>query len=221
MTSLSLIIPSLGRNTELLNLINDLSYQNFSDFEVLIINQGKKLDLLSNIDTKSVPFKIRFFYLKVPNASIARNIGALKASSNLLLLLDDDVRIADPGFLHKHVEAFVRSGQVGVYGQVLELGESESFECSDSLLASPLNWHMLKANFGVEHFTRNGGAGNLLLSREYYIAVGGMNRLFERGARREETEFNMRYTKKFGPFLFCPKCSLTHLSAPGGSRTWG
>ena len=82
-------------------------------------------------------------------------------------------------------------------------------------------WMHLPANYSRPCRTRNGASNNLSVRRDWARAVGGMDAWFEKGARREETEFNLRYTSATGRSSSILRPGLTHLSAGGGSRTWG
>lgn len=104
---------------------------------------------------------------------------------------------------------------------MLEVGQEPTHQPEPSKIETEWGWMNLPANYARPCRTRNGGSGNLSVRRDWALAVGGMDAWFEKGARREETEFNLRYTKQFGPLVFDPEAGLVHLSAGGGSRLWG
>jgi hypothetical protein len=104
---------------------------------------------------------------------------------------------------------------------VLEVGQAPTTEPDPDVIQGPLGWTQLPPNYARRCRTRNGGSGNLSVRRQWAIKVGGMDAHFSRGARREETEFNLRFTERYGPLIFDPEASVIHLSASGGSRSWG
>lgn len=220
-TMLSIVIPSLGRIGCLTTLLADLA--KFDEcMECLIILQENLLI----IDTQELAAyfhqPLRIFYLSCPNASLARNIGLSEARGDIVLFLDDDVRIPDPNFLAAHLRNFEDASIPGVYGQVLEIDQTPVSQPDPSEIETDWGWLLLPPNYARRCRTRNGASNNLSVRRDYAIAIGGMDAWFERGARREETEFNLRYTKSYGPLVFDPEASLIHLSASsGGSRSWG
>jgi glycosyltransferase involved in cell wall biosynthesis len=219
--SCTIVIPSLGRFSLLQDCIDDLAAQSCPAAEVIIVLQGDiSPSAVADLQSRSKS-AVRVFYLDVPNASFARNIGLSVAVSSIVLFLDDDVRIPDREFLAKHLANFNDPNLAGVYGQVLEVGECPVYEPAPEVIESGSGWMLLPANYARRCRTRNGGSGNLAVRRVWATAVGGMDSWFERGARREETEFNLRYTKLYGPLVFDPTASLVHLSAAGGSRSWG
>ena len=69
---------------------------------------------------------------------------------------------------------------------------------------------------------RNGASNHLSVRRREALAIGGMDAQFEKGAHREESDFCLRYTDRYGPLLFDPEATLVHLGdQSGGCRTWG
>jgi glycosyltransferase involved in cell wall biosynthesis len=168
-----------------------------------------------------LPHNLRLFFIDEQNASLARNIGLLEARSDLILFLDDDVRIHDQHFLAKHVSNFDDTQISGVYGQVLETGQQPTRAPDPKIIETEKGWMYLPPNYGCRCRTRSGTSNNLAVRRTWAIAVGGMDANFTKGALREETEFNLRYTKRYGPLVFDPDASLVHLSSEGGSRSWG
>jgi glycosyltransferase involved in cell wall biosynthesis len=168
-----------------------------------------------------LPHNLRLFFVDEPNASLARNIGLIEARSDLVLFLDDDVRIHDRYFLAKHVNNFDDTEIPGVCGQVLEAGQQPNLAPDPKIIETESGWMYLPPNYGGRCHTRSGTSNNLAVRRTWAITVGGMDANFTRGALREETEFNLRFTKRYGLLVFDPDASLVHLSSEGGSRSWG
>ena len=213
----SVVIPSMGRRPCLINCMGDLAKMNTLPQEVLVIEQGEAPAPLPAPNA----FEMRQLHCKEPNASLARNIGLAEASGDIVLFLDDDVRISNPNFLKNHLRHYEDPTIPGVYGQVLEVSQEPTDQPDPSVIETDAGWMNLPANYARRCRTRNGGSGNLSVRRDLALAVGGMDAWFEKGARREETEFNLRLTKRYGYLAFDPEAGLTHLSAGGGSRTWG
>jgi glycosyltransferase involved in cell wall biosynthesis len=218
--ALSVVIPSYRRGDRLRDTLADLARQEDVAFECLVVLQTTPTTTELAELAVVLPGRLRVFHLAEPNASLARNVGLAEAAGEIVLFLDDDVRIADPGFLRTHLRNFADPSLAGVYGQVLERDETPTAVPAPAVVETDWGWRRLPANYARRCRTRNGGSGNLAVRRDWAVAVGGMDARFERGARREETEFNLRYTKRFGPLVFDPAAGLVHLSAGGGSRAW-
>jgi glycosyltransferase involved in cell wall biosynthesis len=219
--ALSIVIPSYRRTDPLLDTLRDLSEQKLQSFEVIVVVQVRPSEDEVNVIISILPHRLRLFFVSEPNASLARNIGLIEAWSELVLFLDDDVRINDKEFLRKHVDNFDDCELSGVYGQVLEREQRPTFVPDPEIIGAHNGWMHLPPNFGHRCRTRSGTSNNLAVRRAWAIAVGGMDANFTRGALREETEFSLRYTDRYGPLVFDPNASLVHLSNEGGSRTWG
>lgn len=215
---ISIIIPTLGREAYVIDCIKDLEKIGGGLFECIVVDQGDNTDELA---ARIAGPSVRVFSSSTANASLARNIGLREASGDIVLFIDDDVRISNPDFLRNHQRHYADPIVSGVFGQVLEVDQAPTDRPEPSEIDTDSGWMKLPANYARRCWTRNGGAGNLSVRREWALAVGGMDAWFEKAARREETEFNLRYTKRYGPLLFDPEAGLTHLSAEGGSRTWG
>lgn len=218
---LTIVIPTFRRHSLLLDALSDLARQRDVDFEVVVVFQNDTTSEEIDELAAALPGRFRPFRVNEPNASLARNVGLSEARGDVVLFLDDDIRVPDPNFLSKHVEYFSDAACAGVYGQVLEVGQTPTDTPTPELIATDWGWRRLPANYSRRCRTRNGASNNLAVRRDWAIAVGGMDAWFERGARREESEFNLRYTKRHGYLTFAPDASLIHLSGEGGSRHWG
>lgn len=86
----SVIIPTIHRVNETMLMLESLTVQTFTDFEVLLIDQNYG-DLLKE---SLVSFKRNFSFQQiitdVKGASNARNLGIKKAKGQILLFPDDD-----------------------------------------------------------------------------------------------------------------------------------
>lgn len=224
MVKLSIIIPTIGRKKELLNTINDLSKQNLEKYlwECLIIAQSViDLESIKEIAIKS-KINLRIFYTKYANASLARNIGLIEAKGDIVLFLDDDLIIEDPHFLENHLRNYKDPNLCGVVGQVTDISKKVREERHKWSYKERVGWLYFPGNFNQPAVVLNGGSNNLSVNREMAIDVGGMDINYEKGAHREESDFCLRLTKKYGMMKFDPTASVIHIgSKTGGCRTWG
>jgi GT2 family glycosyltransferase len=65
-------------------------------------------------------------------------------------------------------------------------------------------------------------SGNVAIRRHVFVALGGMDENYERGAHREETDFAVRFRKAGYRFRYDPRCAIYHLGPAlvpdGGAR---
>lgn len=215
---LSIIIPTINRYGDLVNTINDLEKQSFQDFEVIIIDQTKNL--------KPPEFnnnKIRYYTQKELSASKARNIGIQKAKGEIILFIDDDVIIKNTQFLQSYVQYHLNDPHLaGVTGPILSKSNPE-LRYKKHWLSNNKNWGWLffPPNYGNQLRINSAVSCNMSVRKEFALAIGGMDENYIKGAHREESDFNERLTKKYGPYLYSPECTLWHIGNPvGGIRTW-
>ena len=104
--TLSLIIPVYNRPNEVDELLDSLTKQTRTDFEVIIVEDGSK-DTCKHITDKYAD-RLAVYYYFIPNGGPgnARNHGATKANSDYLIVLDSDC-ILPPAYIeavHKELQ---------------------------------------------------------------------------------------------------------------------
>lgn len=220
--SLSVVIPTIGRLEVLLSTLEDLSKQDLERWECLIIAQHE-IDSQPVIDLANrTGSKIRLFYCSEPNASLARNIGLLEAKGDVVLFLDDDLEISSSSFLKAHLKNYDDPLVKGVAGQILGAKREIRTSRHSWSYRPHVGWLYFPLNYNERCKVTSGASCNLSIRRKEALAVGGMDAQFERGAHREESDFCLRFVKKYGSLIFDPEASVIHLQASaGGCRTWG
>ena len=213
---ISIIIPTYNRYSCLRDTCEYLSLQEDCSFEILIIDQTSE-DHRQYISGEN----IRYFSLEKPSASAARNLGILHAKSDILLFIDDDVIIEDRRFLLSHCKHYKDPSVVGVAGGAPDVGQSINLGHHRFFRSTGIGWVYFSSNYGCQTWVEAGRANNLSCRKNLAISVGGMDERFERGAHREEADFCLRLTRKYGPLLYAPWTSLVHIgNSSGGIRSW-
>ena len=91
----SVIIPIYNKESEILDTINSVLSQTFSDFEMVVINDGSIDNSLRMIDSIKDP-RLTIISKKNGGVSSARNIGILNSRGSYIALLDgDDIWLPD------------------------------------------------------------------------------------------------------------------------------
>jgi GT2 family glycosyltransferase len=216
----------LGRGEALCDTIRMLLRQTRSLHEIIIVDQSAQNDARTQGTLATWAHKglIQWLWQTEPNASKARNVGALVATGEVLLFLDDDIRISSD-FVSTYAETFRRTGAPGVCGQILE-GQGKIVTKLDSrVFVCNLGWlvHFPK-NYGCECETSFMMSGNVAIRRKIFLSMGGMDENYKKGAHREESDFAMRFRKAGHKFWYNPNCSIYHLGPAvvpgGGARSW-
>jgi glycosyltransferase involved in cell wall biosynthesis len=95
----SVVIPLYNKESEILDTINSVLNQTFSDLELIVVNDGSTDNSLSVIDTIRDP-RLTIVTKKNGGVSGARNLGILNSRGSYVALLDgDDIWL--PDYLHE------------------------------------------------------------------------------------------------------------------------
>lgn len=212
-TSIAIVIPTYRREAILIDSLQQLFSLAQAADEIIVVDQTQqhepqtqqKLELFHNRGN------IRWLRRAKPSIPAAMNAGLLAATQDIVLFLDDDIRLdSELIAAHRHAQAEY-PGLVA--GQVLQPGESpvalargERFRFNSTATAS------------IQEFM----GGNFSIQRDYALQLGGFDENFVGAAYRFEAEFAFRYTRCYGPIRFEPAASIHHLQASsGGTRAYG
>jgi len=86
----SVIIPSYNRASILPRAIQSVLNQSFSDWELLIVDDGSSDNTFETIKHHTIDNRIHYYKQENKGVCAARNYGAEKASGKYLLFLDSD-----------------------------------------------------------------------------------------------------------------------------------
>ncbi len=89
MPKISVIIPTYNRSNIINGTIESVLKQDFTDFEILVIDDGSTDDTRSVIECIS-DTRIKYFHKNNGGISSARNMGLANAKGEYIALLDDD-----------------------------------------------------------------------------------------------------------------------------------
>lgn len=88
---ISIVVAIFNRKDELFELLNSLSRQTVKEFEVIIVDDGSKIDLRPTIDMFKDILDIQYFKKENTGPGLSRNYGAHRAKGDWLVFLDSDV----------------------------------------------------------------------------------------------------------------------------------
>lgn len=211
---ISVVIPTLGRETELLETIRLIAAGSLRPDEILVVDQTLRHSAgteaaLSRLDREGA---VRWMRLAQPSIPHAMNVGLARARCSVILFLDDDV-VPGPRLVEEHLRAHTGDGWGVVMGQVLQPGEepdseARSFRFNSSRSQMISNLMVMGCNFSVR--------------RRVALEAGGFDENFVRVAYRFEAEFARRLEAAGHRIWFEPRASIRHLRvATGGTRSFG
>jgi glycosyltransferase involved in cell wall biosynthesis len=102
---LCFIIPTYNRSSALMECLSHLERQTFSDFEVIVVDDGSTDSTPRDMEQYLTRTPLRIRYLRQSNSgpAKARNLAISKTSSPLCLMIGDDI-MASPGFAAAHLQ---------------------------------------------------------------------------------------------------------------------
>jgi len=87
---ISVIVPTYNRPFLLKKCLKSLMKQDYSDFEVIVVDDGSKID--TKLIVKKFP-EVKYFRQQNKGPGAARNFGLEKASGDIIAFTDDDCQV--------------------------------------------------------------------------------------------------------------------------------
>ena len=110
----SIIIPVYNRPEELDELLESLSRQRFTDFEVLVIEDGSSRPAKHITEKWAAQLQIRYFFKENTGQGFSRNYGFERAQGQFLLVFDSDCLI--PAHYLETVEDYLAQEPLDAWG---------------------------------------------------------------------------------------------------------
>ncbi len=186
----SCIIPVYNRPGELQELLRSLLTQTYTQFEVIVVEDGSTLCCDEVVTSFSQNLSIRYFYQENTGQGFARNFGMQQAMGDFFVILDSDVIL--PSSYFEALEKAIASRSLDAFG-------GPDAAASDF---SPLQKAM---DFAMTSFWTTGGIRGKLKNPAAYQARGfnmGVSRaVFDRLGgfvdpnRGEDIEWSIRIKK--------------------------
>ena len=186
----SCIIPVYNRAGEIKDLLNSLLSQSYTQFEVVIVEDGSTLRCEEVVAAFGHDLSIRYFYQENTGQGFARNFGMQQAKGDFFVILDSDVLL--PPTYFEALEKAIATRSLDAFGG--PDAAAEDF--------SPLQKAM---DFAMTSFWTTGGIRGNLKDTGAYQARGfnmGVSRaVFDRLGgfvdpnRGEDIEWSLRIKK--------------------------
>ena len=113
MCTYSIVIPVYNRPDEVDELLESLTQQTFTDFEVVIVEDGSTIPCYDIIEKYNKQLNIAYFNVENSGPGPARNYGVKQSSGNYVIILDSDcllppsyLKHVDHSFKHYNADAF-------------------------------------------------------------------------------------------------------------------
>ena len=186
----SLIIPVYNRPDEVDELLESLTTQTFTDFEVIVVEDGSARPCRDVVEKYTGRMAVRYFMKLNSGPGQTRNYGAERAEGEFLIVLDSDC-ILPPGYLQAVEDELLRE-PADAFG-----GPDHAHE-SFTNVQKAINYAM------TSFFTTGGIRGgkkkmdkfyprsfNMGIRRDVYNALGGFSKM----RFGEDIDFSIRIFK--------------------------
>ncbi|MGA8478958.1 MAG: glycosyltransferase family A protein [Chthoniobacterales bacterium] len=90
MPSVAVVIPTYNRSSYILETLRSVFAQTFTDYEVIVINDGSPDDTAKLLEPLVKTRRIRYFEQKNAGQASARNKGIQEAKGKFIAFFDDD-----------------------------------------------------------------------------------------------------------------------------------
>jgi glycosyltransferase involved in cell wall biosynthesis len=206
MTKFSIIIPIFNRPDELDELLYCIEKQTFTDFEVLVVEDGSTLKCDNIVDKFQSKFKVKYFFKENGGQGFARNYGMERANGDYFIILDSDA-LLEPNYLATVLH--------GIIDQSIDLfGGPDRDHPSFSPIQKAISYSMTsffttggirgkKDNLGGTFHPRSFNMG---FSRKLYETIGG----FKITRMGEDIEFSIRALRAGFKSALLPEAYIYH-----------
>ncbi|MGB3513344.1 MAG: hormogonium polysaccharide biosynthesis glycosyltransferase HpsN [Microcoleaceae cyanobacterium] len=223
---ISVVIPTYNREEPLVDTIADVIKQDYPNFEVLVVDQTAthQPEVQAYLEEVANAGKIKWFRLSWASLPGARNYAVRRASGEIILFLDDDVRLPD-GFLAAHARNYARPEIGAVAGRVfdrMKLGDSggglEIEELPPEASDPGIAWYHIDLVHTVKPQQVISARGcNMSFRRDIFTKYGlHFDERFRGSAVREESDFCLRLRQTGYQIWYDPEASLVHLGEESG-----
>lgn len=201
----SVIVPVYNRPQEVDELLSSLSYQNFRDFEVVVIEDGSTRPCQDIIDKYAERLQIRYFYKENSGPGGSRNWGFEKALGDFFIIFDSDCII--PENYMAIVDRELKAGGINAFGG------PDAAHPSFSALQKAITYAMtsLWTTGGIRGKKKHYGkfhprSFNMGISRQVWEATGGFSDM----RYGEDIDFSIRIIEQGFVTALIPEAFVYH-----------
>lgn len=225
--SVSLIIPTYGREQVLRETLMEVLQQDYPGLEILVIDQTPthEPETQAFLDELAASGQIRLFRVGWASLPGARNYGVRQSLGEIVLFIDDDVKLP-PGFVAAHAKNYVDRPEIGaVAGRVfdrMKLADSKAELVIEDLPPEAMDpgiaWYYIDLVHTVKPQQVLTARGcNMSFRRSLFEQHGvWFDERFKGSAVREESDFCLRIRKTGLKIWYDPSAHLVHLGEEVG-----
>ncbi len=207
---LSVVIPTYRREEYLCRCLEDVLQQVWPQFETIVVDQSPDHRPETTRFLRQVAPRICHVRLARPSVTEACNEGARLATGDILVFLDDDVRIPDRHFLHRHADCYEDASIGIVAGRVRDAKEGRE-QAYDPRAANPVwGWYYTTWDHARRVDVVTAPGANMSCRKTIYDQLAGFDERFTGNAVRFENDFCLRVLRAGYRAIFEPSAEVVH-----------
>ena len=214
----SIVIPTYNREALLCQTLGDALALDGPDYEIIVVDQTESHTPQTDAYLTRVGEHIVYRRHRPPSVVAAVNRGLAIAGGEIVLFLDDDVRLHDRQLLAEHVASYSDPSIGGVAGRVLD-AERPHEDPFDPRSQDPV-WGFFHSGWthamGCEVTTAPGA--NVSFRREILLAIGGADERFTGNAFRWENDLCLRVRAAGHRVVYDPRPTVHHVYGSAGGN---
>ncbi|MGH6692459.1 MAG: glycosyltransferase family 2 protein [Gammaproteobacteria bacterium] len=215
----SVIVATYRREALLCQTLRDALALQWSDLEIIVVDQTETHTPETRAFLHGVRDRLVHLSHRPPGVVAAENRGLAAARGDVVLFLDDDVRLPDPRLIAQHVENYADASIGGVAGRVLDAENPVEGRFD------PRSQDRVSGFFhtGWTHPTRcevtTAPGANASFRRDVLLAVGGADERFRGQAFRWENDLCLRVRGAGYRVMYDPRPTVHHFyRSPAGNE---
>lgn len=216
----SIIIATYQREKVLCDTIEQVLAEDYPDFEVIVVDQTDQHEPTTDRRLSDVDERIRYIRLSEPNLTAAENVGIREATGEVVLFLDDDVRI-EPGLIAAHAANYADDRWVGVAGMITHDDQPPTRRLPRICTFSKAGWFFFIHNYNRRVEVRVARGANMSFRRSVLLEVGGIDEGLTENAVHWEIDLCSRVLAAGGRIVHDPAARVHHLKHPRGGARMG
>jgi GT2 family glycosyltransferase len=216
---ISVVVPTYNREDLLRQTLSDLVRLDWPRYEVIVVDQTERHAPETEALLTALRDRITLLRQARPSVVAAANAGVRAARGELVLFVDDDIRVEDPRLLAAHAANYDDPTVAGVAGRVLDACDPRPGR-RNPRAADPL-WGFFHTSWDHDERAevQTAPGANMSFRRAAILAAGGFDERLAGNAFRWENDFCLTLRARGQRVVYDPAPTVLHFYAsPGGNE---